>query len=128
MRDYLDNVFVAVYPVAEASKDSLMALGQVLAALKLREPRISKITGVEELLAGRYPPANDATPVVPNPEGEIDLSMWGRGRFSIHEPWKYCPAVIETHQQTLPEQELVALLQQVVGPEVGRVVVNFGSW
>ncbi|MFN8458766.1 MAG: hypothetical protein U0401_29630 [Anaerolineae bacterium] len=48
-----------------------MALGQVLAALKLREPRILAISGVEELLTGRYPPTNDVTPVVPDPEGEL---------------------------------------------------------
>jgi hypothetical protein len=126
MRDYLGNVFIAIYPVEDASKDCLIALGQALSAFKLREPRILAITGVEELLTGQYPPPNDAHPLIPDPQGEIDLSFLGQGKFSIPEPWNYCPAVVKTHEQTLPEEALVVLLQQVVSSELGRVVSSFG--
>ena len=127
MRDYLGNVFVAIYPVEDSSKDSLIALGQALSIFKLHEPRISAITGVEELLAGQYPPPSDTHPLIPDPQGEIDLSFLGQGKFSIPEPWNYCPAIIKTHEQTLPEEELVVLLQQVVSSELGRVVTTFDS-
>jgi hypothetical protein len=53
LQDYLGNVFVAVHPVEAATEDALMALGKVLSDLKAREPRITYITGIEELLDGR---------------------------------------------------------------------------
>ena len=127
MQDYLGNVFVAVHPVEAATEDALMALGKVLSDLKAREPRITYITGIEELLEGRYPPPWDTHPIVPDSEGEITIPS-REGKFSIPEPWKYCPAVVKTHDRELAEEELATLLRQKIPPELGEIVVNFGGY
>src|SRR5262245_18411903 len=95
------DVWVAVYPPPNASDADIRALGSAVAAFAAGEARVA-IGGLDELLAGRYPPPHDTHPLAPDPDGPFE-GITGSGRYSIPEPWRYCGALVRARRSELSD-------------------------
>ena len=115
--DWHGNVILDVHANEGATASDLMTLGQALAALRSREPRIDSVHGLEELLRGTYPQPCEPVPLIPDPDGEMDLGP--QGRYRIPQPWRYCFARVTARGVT--EEELFAILRQGIAMSVGEV-------
>ncbi|HEY1379184.1 MAG TPA: hypothetical protein VGF55_20445 [Gemmataceae bacterium] len=124
MRDHTGNVHIAVYAADGLTGPAVVALGRALAAWQAAEPAVTAIDGLDRLLAGRYPQPIDQCPMAPDPDGEIDGTPLGRGRFTILTPWRYCPAVVTTTGWDRPEEELIASLRRAVPAELLGTVTD----
>ncbi len=97
-----DWIVAFVWAREHATPEELRALGEALDAWMPLHPLVTRILGLESLLAGKYPLPDGPTPYVEDPDGEpMPVPCRKEGeigveirRMSVVDPWVYCPALV----------------------------------
>lgn len=116
-----------VWPSQRSTPNSLRALGEELIEWRKDKDAVTKIMGLDRLLAGRYPSAHGPAPYVEDPDGDPmpcpQITPEGRliemefRKMKVVKPWIFCPVVIWADER-MKADETIESLRLVITPEL----------
>lgn len=128
-------IMASVWPKAHANAEELKALGRELEEWRARHPAVTRIGGLGELLAGRYPMPSGPTLFIGDRNGDAELPpVPGRDEeelakksrlLFVKDPWLFCPAEVWAGEGITSDETIADLRRSISRALVSGIGIEF---